>query len=95
VVVRRRLRSSDYHAQEATTMKYLTHDEAAEYLRMSPRSLHDLVAKRAVPHRRPAGCRRILYDAREIDLWLDGHELESLSTAGGGRVVRVRAKAAA
>jgi hypothetical protein len=40
---------------------YLTHDEAAAMLRMSQRGLHELVSKRAVPHRRISGARRILY----------------------------------
>ena len=73
--------------------RYLTHAEAHELLRMSSRALHELVSRRAVPHRRPAGTRRLLYLEAELRAFVDGAELEAIETAGGGRVVRPKARA--
>lgn len=71
--------------------RYLRHDEAAERLRMSPRTLHELARRREVPHRRPAGTRRLLYRESELMAWVDGAELETIETPAGGRVVRPKA----
>jgi excisionase family DNA binding protein len=69
---------------------YLVHEEAAELLRVSPRTLAELVARRAIPHRRISGSRRILYVPSELQAFVDGCDLEVLELAGSGRVVRPR-----
>jgi len=67
---------------------YLTAAETAAITRRSLRSIHELTRTAAIPHRRPAGTQRCLFDADEITAWLDGAELEVLETPAGGRVVR-------
>lgn len=66
----------------------LTSEEAARYLRCSVRTLGSLATSGRVPHRRPSGTRRCLYDPAELDLYLDGCQLETKTLPGGGRVVR-------
>src|SRR6478736_6475583 len=68
----------------------LTVDEAAKLIRLSPRTVHELVRRRAIPHRRIAGRRRLLFVERELALWLNGCELESRELGDGNRIVRPR-----
>jgi excisionase family DNA binding protein len=67
---------------------WLTVEEAAEYVGLSPRSLSDLSRVRAVPHRRIPRTRQLRFRADELDQWLDGCRLVSEDLDGGGRVVR-------
>lgn len=68
---------------------YLTVDEAAEALRVSRRTIHELTRSGRIPHRRPSGARRCLLRRDELEEWLDGAPLEVSELPGGGRVVRV------
>ena len=67
---------------------YLTVEEAAELLRRSPRSIHELTRLRRIPHRRLPGMRRLLFLEDELKAWVDGCELEVRNLADGSRVVR-------
>jgi excisionase family DNA binding protein len=70
--------------------QYLTTEEAAERLRCSVRTVQERIAKGRVPHRKIAGLRRVLIPADELEAMIDGAELETVNTANGGRVVRVK-----
>jgi hypothetical protein len=54
----------------------------------SPRSIGELVSKRAIPHLRHGGTRRVLFVPAELDAWDKGAELEELKLANGSRRVR-------
>lgn len=69
-------------------MKYLLVEGVAETLGCSVRSVHELTRTARIPHRRPAGMRRCLFLETEISAWIDGAELETITTRDGGRVVR-------
>ena len=56
--------------------KYLDIFELSEYLRMSPGSIRNLVLRRKIPFRKPAG--RLLFDQEEIDSWIKGADGISL-----------------
>jgi len=56
--------------------KYLTVTELSEYLKRSPGSIRNLVLRRQIPYRKPAG--RLLFDRDEIDLWITSSEGISL-----------------
>jgi excisionase family DNA binding protein len=71
-----------------TAPGWMTVEEAADYVGMSPRSLSDLARARAVPHRRLPRTRRLRFRQGELDMWLDGCPLVSEDLDGGGRVVR-------
>jgi excisionase family DNA binding protein len=71
-----------------TAPGWLTVEEAADYVGMSPRSLSDLARARGVPHRRLSRTRRLRFRRDELDQWLDGCRLVSEDLDGGGRVVR-------
>lgn len=69
-------------------MTWLTTAEAAEYCRLSVRSVLGRTTRGAIPHRRGAGCRGNLFVRDELDAWLNGAELETVVTPSGGRIVR-------
>lgn len=71
-------------------MRYLTTEEAARTLRCSLRTVQQLIADEAIPHRRIAGMRRVLIPPDELELALAGAELEAVPLARGGRVVRIK-----
>jgi excisionase family DNA binding protein len=56
----------------------LTVEEAAEILRTTPRSVHGLTARNAIPLRRLQGMRRVLIPEGELFAWIDGAALEVL-----------------
>ena len=59
--------------------KYLTVKELSDYLKRSHGAIRNLVLRRAIPYRKPAG--RLLFDREEIDAWIkkaDGVSLEDL-----------------
>ena len=68
-------------------IEFLTIDEAAALLRRSRRAIGELVARRAIPHRRMAGARRLLFPKGELLAWLDGAPLEVIETRGA-RIVK-------
>jgi excisionase family DNA binding protein len=67
---------------------YLRVEQVAELVGTSVRTLQARAAAGTVPHRRVSGTRRLLFLPDEIAAWIDGAELETIKTAGGGRVVR-------
>jgi excisionase family DNA binding protein len=69
--------------------QYLTVEEVAELLRCSRRSVHGLTAARALPHRKLAGTRRLLFVEDELRAFVEeGAALETIELADGGRIVR-------
>jgi excisionase family DNA binding protein len=74
-------------------MMLMTASEAASVLKISLRTLHELARTRRIPHRRLAGQRRLYFREDELELWLDGCELEVVEL-GRGRVVRPRSPSA-
>jgi excisionase family DNA binding protein len=76
------------HPTSAVAARFLVAEEVAELLRRSTRSVHELTRTGAIPHRRLAGTRRLLFVTEEIEAWINGAELERVDTADGGRVVR-------
>jgi len=56
----------------ATPARYLTNDEAAAYLRLSPRTLEKLRVLGGGPRFRKFG-RRVRYALADLDAWADGH----------------------
>lgn len=60
-------------------MTYLTVTELSEYLRRSPGAIRNLVLRRAIPFRKPAG--RLLFLKEEVDAWIrmsDGVSIEEI-----------------
>jgi hypothetical protein len=70
--------------------KYVTVEQAADIVGIGVRRLRERAALGQVPHRRISGTRRLLFLPDELAAWADGAELETIRTAGGGRVVRPR-----
>jgi len=60
--------------------RYLTVQELSIYLKRSPGAVRNLVLRRTVPYRKPAG--RLLFDRDEIDLWIKKSEGISLEDLG-------------
>jgi len=59
--------------------QYLTIDELSSYIRRSKGAIRNLVLRRAIPYRKPAG--RLLVLKEEIDEWVQnapGRKLEEL-----------------
>ncbi len=50
-----------------TFPKFLTVAEVAALLRMKPRTIYELVARRKIPFRKPGG--KLIFDTQEIELW--------------------------
>ena len=55
---------------------YLNADDLSGYLRRSPGAIRNLVLRRAIPFRKPAG--RLLFIKKEIDSWVGSSEGVSL-----------------
>jgi excisionase family DNA binding protein len=68
--------------------RYLVAKEAAEYCRMTLRSLHERTANRSIPYRRIAGMRKLLFLREELDAFLEGADLETIEKADGSLIVR-------
>ena len=58
--------------------KYLTNNEAAEYLRMSPRTLEGYRVRGGGPAFCKVG-RRVVYVLQDLDAWVQGNRHESTS----------------
>ena len=59
--------------------RYLNVNQISNYLNRSPGAIRNLVLRRAIPFRKPAG--RLLFDRLEIDEWIkksEGIGLEQL-----------------
>ena len=67
---------------------YLTVEEAADLLNVSPRSVHERTRLRALPLRKMPGQRKILIPREELLAWIDGAELEVVEKDNGTVVVR-------
>jgi excisionase family DNA binding protein len=74
--------------------RFLTTEEAADVLRCSLRTVQQLVADAAIPHRKVAGMRRVLFDPDELEAYMAGGvQLERVELGRGGRAVRVKGSA--
>ncbi|MFC3396374.1 MULTISPECIES: helix-turn-helix domain-containing protein [Enterobacterales] len=58
--------------------RYLTNDEAAEYLRLSPRTLEKQRVIGGGPRFRKFG-RRVMYAVSDLDIWANQHSFETTS----------------
>ena len=61
---------------------YLTTLEVAQYIKRSPGAVRNLVLRRAIPFRKPAG--RLLFNKDEIDQWVkqsEGIGLEEINAS--------------
>lgn len=58
--------------------RYLTNDEAADYLRLSPRTLEKQRVIGGGPRFRKFG-RRVMYSAADLDTWADARSFEATS----------------
>jgi len=62
----------------AQPQRYLTNDEAAEYLRLSPRTLEKQRVIGGGPRFRKFG-RRVMYAVADLDAWADQRSFEATS----------------
>lgn len=65
-------------APVAQPQRYLTNDEAAAYLRLSPRTLEKLRVIGGGPRFRKFG-RRVMYAVADLDTWADSRSFEATS----------------
>ncbi|EPE2372906.1 helix-turn-helix transcriptional regulator [Pseudomonas aeruginosa] len=65
-------------ATPAQPQRYLTNDEAAEYLRLSPRTLEKQRVIGGGPKFRKFG-RRVMYAVADLDAWADQRSFEATS----------------
>jgi hypothetical protein len=65
-------------ATPAQPQRYLTNDEAAEYLRLSPRTLEKQRVIGGGPKFRKFG-RRVMYAVADLDVWADQRSFEATS----------------
>jgi excisionase family DNA binding protein len=59
--------------------QYLTIDELSSYIRRSKGAIRNLVLRRAIPYRKPAG--RLIFIKDEIDRWVQeapGEKLDEM-----------------
>ena len=64
--------ATSQHSAAAQPQRYLTNDEAAEYLRLSPRTLEKQRVIGGGPRFRKFG-RRVLYAIADLEAWADEH----------------------
>ncbi|HEI6959913.1 TPA: helix-turn-helix domain-containing protein [Yersinia enterocolitica] len=64
--------------QPVAPSRYLTNDEAAEYLRLSPRTLEKQRVIGGGPRFRKFG-RRVMYAVADLDAWADARSFEATS----------------
>ena len=62
----------------AQPQRYLTNDEAADYLRLSPRTLEKQRVIGGGPRFRKFG-RRVMYAVADLDVWADSRSFEATS----------------
>ena len=66
------------HAQSAQPARYLTNDEAAAFLRLSPRTLEKQRVIGGGPRFRKFG-RRVMYAIVDLETWADARSFEMTS----------------
>lgn len=59
-------------ADPKPTDRYLNVNQISNYLKRSPGAVRNLVLRRAIPYRKPAG--RLLFDREQIDEWIKKSE---------------------
>lgn len=64
--------------QPTQPSRYLTNDEAADYLRLSPRTLEKQRVIGGGPRFRKFG-RRVMYSVADLDAWADARSFEATS----------------
>jgi excisionase family DNA binding protein len=57
--------------------KYLTLSEAAQYIRVSDRTLRNMMKSNKIPFYKPEG--KILFKISELDKYIENNKVESLS----------------
>lgn len=67
---------------------FLVVEEVAERYRTSEWGIRDLARRRAIPHFRRSGSRRLLFRADWLDSFDAGSELEVVELPSSGRIVR-------
>lgn len=79
-----------------TSRRYLTLADVEERYAgaWSRWQLYELARTSRIPHRRPAGTRRLLFLESDLDAWDDGAPLDVRRLPRGGRVVLPTSKAA-
>ena len=65
-------------AAPAQPQRYLTNDEAADYLRLSPRTLEKQRVIGGGPRFRKFG-RRVMYTVADLNVWADSRSFEATS----------------
>jgi len=70
--------TQQHPATAAQPQRYLTNDEAAEYLRLSPRTLEKQRVIGGGPRFRKFG-RRVMYAVADLDAWADQRSFEATS----------------
>ena len=65
-------------ATPAQPQRYLTNDEAADYLRLSPRTLEKQRVIGGGPKFRKLG-RRVMYTVSDLDAWADARSFDATS----------------
>ena len=65
-------------AAPAQPQRYLTNDEAADYLRLSPRTLEKQRVIGGGPRFRKFG-RRVMYAVADLNVWADSRSFEATS----------------
>jgi len=61
-----------------STVKYLTAEEAANFLGFSITYLYELTSKRAIPFYKPSG-KKLLFKHSDLFNWIEGSRFESTS----------------
>jgi excisionase family DNA binding protein len=71
--------STKSNLREEVDDQYMTVDELALYIKRSKGAIRNLVLRRAIPYRKPAG--RLLFSKKEIEKWIamsPGQSLEEI-----------------
>jgi hypothetical protein len=70
--------------------QFLTIEEAAELLRLSPRAIHERTrpGNRSIPMRKMRGTRKLLFVRDELIAYMDGAELETIEKRDGSIIVK-------
>ena len=72
---------------ETSERRMLVVEEVADLLRCSTRVVRERARLREIPHRRLAGCRRLIFPRDELRAWIDGAPLQVLELGDGARIV--------
>jgi len=72
--------------------EFLLSEDVAAILGWSRSTVQEHMARGRMPHRKMPFSRRCIVPAADFRAWLDGAELETQLLAGGGRIVRPKAR---